>query len=98
MASRKTALKTPSRNATLEGVSPIAVVTDEAPEHRAKRYSFEFKIEGGGTSDWMSFVKENGKWVKLRPSDTSFISAVTAIEPEVMRLAFPHTITNRKTA
>jgi hypothetical protein len=53
-------------------------------------------IEGGGTSDWMAYIKEGGKWVKLRPSDTSFQSAVSAVEPEVMRLAFPHTMTKRK--
>jgi hypothetical protein len=44
----------------------------------------------------MSYVKEDGKWVQLRPSDTSFLSAVTAIEPEVMRKAFPHTNRTRQ--
>jgi hypothetical protein len=39
----------------------------------------------------MSFVKDNGEWLPLRQSATSFISAVTAIEPEVLRRAFPHT-------
>lgn len=39
----------------------------------------------------MSYVKEGERWVQLRPSDTSFLSAVTAIEPEMMRKAFPHT-------
>ncbi len=52
---------------------------------------WEFKIRGRGTSGWMSYVKEGGKWIQLRPSDTSFLSAVTAIEPEMMRKAFPHT-------
>jgi len=44
----------------------------------------------------MAWVKENGQWVQLRPSNTSFISAVAAIEPELMRLAFPHRTTERK--
>lgn len=39
----------------------------------------------------MSYVKIDDAWVPLRQSDTSFISAITAIEPEVLRLAFPHT-------
>jgi hypothetical protein len=56
---------------------------------------WELKITGSGTSNWMSWVKEKGKWVQLRPSETSFISAVAAIEPEIMRLAFPH-YTGRK--
>lgn len=57
---------------------------------------WHFKITGRGTSGWMSWVSENGAWVQLRPSNTSFISAVAAIEPEVMRLAFPHRTTERK--
>lgn len=57
---------------------------------------WEFKIRGRGTSGWMSYVKEDGEWVPLRASDTSFISAVSAMEPEVMRLAFPHRTTARK--
>jgi hypothetical protein len=44
----------------------------------------------------MSWVKEAGKWVQLRASETSFVSAVAAIEPEIMRLAFPHRATQRK--
>lgn len=51
---------------------------------------------GRGTSEWMSFVKEKGEWIPLRASNTSFISAVAAVEPEMMRLAFPHTVTGRK--
>jgi hypothetical protein len=63
---------------------------------KSPRQEWEFKIGGRGTSGWMSYVKENGAWLQLRPSETSFISAVAAIEPEVMRLAFPHTVTARK--
>lgn len=59
-------------------------------------YSWEFKITGRGTSGWMSWVKEGGRWVALRASETSFVSAVAAIEPEIMRLAFPHRATTRK--
>ncbi len=58
--------------------------------------SWEFKVSGRGTSGWMSWVKEGSKWVKLRASETSFVSAVAAIEPEIMRLAFPHRATQRK--
>lgn len=58
--------------------------------------SWEFKVTGRGTSGWMSWVKEGGSWVKLRASETSFISAIAAIEPEIMRLAFPHRATKKK--
>jgi hypothetical protein len=63
---------------------------DATPELNPVK-EWEFKIRGRGTSGWMSFVKDNGEWLPLRQSDTSFISAVTAIEPEVLRRAFPHT-------
>jgi hypothetical protein len=57
---------------------------------------WHFKITGKGTSGWMSWVQEGSTWVQLRQSNTSFISAIAAIEPEVMRLAFPHKVTARK--
>jgi hypothetical protein len=57
---------------------------------------WHFKITGRGSSGWMAWVLEYGTWVQLRPSNTSFISAVAAIEPELMRLAFPHKMTERK--
>lgn len=44
----------------------------------------------------MSWVQEDGAWVPLRASETSFISAVAAIEPELMRVAFPHRATQKK--
>ena len=86
----KTALKTRSIK-TLIATSP-KVATPEP--HDGSEWLF--KITGRGTSGWMSWVMEDGQWVQLRPSNTSFISAVAAIEPEVMRLAFPHRVTERK--
>lgn len=86
----KTALKTPFPAPTIDTRAKVAT-PELNPIHE-----WEFKITGRGTSGWMSWVKENGQWVKLRPSETSFISAVAAIEPEVMRLAFPHSSTERK--
>lgn len=44
----------------------------------------------------MSWVKEGGKWAPLRASETSFVSAIAAIEPEIMRLAFPHKVTAKR--
>ncbi len=58
--------------------------------------TWEFKVTGRGTSGWMSWVKEGKSWVPLRASETSFVSAVAAIEPEIMRLAFPHRATKKK--
>jgi hypothetical protein len=55
-----------------------------------------FCVTGKGTSGWMSWVQEEGRWVPLRASETSFISAVAAIEPELMRVAFPHRTTQKK--
>ncbi len=76
---------------------PIVTKPDATGEVKNPVQEWTFKITGRGTSGWMSWVKEGESWVKLRPSETSFISAVAAIEPEVMRLAFPHTVTKRKT-
>ena len=87
--SLKTLSKTRSPNIT--PVTSSKVVT---PEYQGS--CWEFRITGRGTSGWMSWVKEKGKWVKLRASETSFVSAVAAIEPEIMRLAFPHSTTQRK--
>lgn len=87
MSNPKTALKTPP---TIDSKPK-----DATPEKSPAR-EWEFKIRGRGTSGWMSYVKEEGQWVQLRASETSFISAVAAVEPEVMRLAFPHTVTKRK--
>jgi hypothetical protein len=58
------------------------------PNHK----EFYFKVVGSGTSGWMSYAKDgkNGEWYSLRPSNTSFLSASTAIEPELNRLAYPH--------
>ena len=71
---------------------PAATAAVVTPELNPVQ-EWEFKIRGRGTSGWMSYVKEGQDWVPLRQSETSFLSAVTAIEPEVMRLAFPHTAT-----
>lgn len=91
----------PKKNVIAPDALKTAVVT---PKPNAPN-EWVFKITGRGTSGWMSWVWEDhswqgcvcpGLWVKLRPSETSFISVVAAIEPEVMRLAFPHTVTKRK--
>lgn len=81
--SQRTASRTPST--TVSTATRKAATDDLNPVQ-----SWEFKVTGRGTSGWMSWVKEKGKWVQLRASETSFISAVAAIEPEIMRLAFPH--------
>src|SRR5580693_5324390 len=90
----KTASRIPSTT-TLPDTSP-KVATSESPSAAPKEElnpvnEWHFKVTGRGTSGWMSWVKEGEKWVPLRQSETSFLSAVTAIEPEIMRLAFPHT-------
>lgn len=92
MQNPKTVSKIPSPTDTPKAALPSPSATPE----RSPIQEWEFKITGRGTSGWMSWVKENGAWVQLRPSETSFISAVSAIEPEVMRLAFPHHATTRK--
>ena len=84
-------LKTVSKTPPTIAIKPRDVTRELNPIHE-----WEFKIRGRGTSGWLSFVKEGDEWVPLRPSETSFISAVAAIEPEVMRLAFPHTMTERR--
>lgn len=84
----KTALKTPS-------IKPVADTKAGTNEGNPIN-EWNFKVTGRGTSGWMSWVKEGVKWVPLRASETSFISAVAAIEPELMRLAFPHRATQRK--
>ena len=89
MPSLKTALKSQPISDTRSKPG-----TPELKSHPVQEW--EFKIRGRGTSGWMSYVKEAGEWVQLRASDTSFISAVSAIEPEVMRLAFPHRTTGKK--
>jgi hypothetical protein len=88
--SLKTASKTHSTT-----ISPATKAKADTPE-RSPVQEWEFKIRGRGTSGWMSFVKEDGEWIPLRQSETSFISAVAAIEPEVMRVAFPHSVTRRR--
>lgn len=88
--SQKTALKT--RSTTISSVTKAKAATSEINPVN----SWEFKVTGRGTSGWMSWVKEGSKWVQLRASETSFVSAVAAIEPEIMRLAFPHRATTRK--
>ena len=87
-------VKTVSKTRSTTAIKPSPrVATPESHEGN----EWNFKITGKGTSGWMSWVQEHGAWVQLRPSNTSFISAVAAIEPEVMRLAFPHRATERKT-
>ena len=74
-------------------ISPATKAPVDIPEEHSilnPVNSWEFKVTGRGTSGWMSWVKEKGKWAPLRQSETSFVSAVAAIEPEIMRLAFPH--------
>ncbi len=88
--SQKTVSKT--RSPITSSVTKAKVVTRELNPIN----SWEFKITGRGTSGWLSFVKEGDVWVPLRASETSFVSAVAAIEPEIMRLAFPHKATTRK--
>lgn len=75
----------------------IAPKSSAAIVESQKGNEWHFKVTGQGTSGWMSWVMENDAWVPLRASNTSFISAVAAIEPELMRLAFPHRATARKT-
>ena len=77
-----------------EGINPSAPSIQKPGTSPVS--SWEFKITGRGTSGWMSWVKEGKTWVQLRASETSFVSAVAAIEPEIMRLAFPHKTTGRK--
>lgn len=89
--SQKTVSKT--RSTTTSSATKAKV---DIPEKLNPVQSWEFKVTGRGTSGWMSWVKEAGKWVQLRASETSFVSAVAAIEPEIMRLAFPHRATQRK--
>jgi hypothetical protein len=79
-----------SQSATSKFTGNVGTIPEDSKE-------WNFKITGKGTSGWMSWVQENGVWVPLRQSNTSFISAVAAIEPELMRLAFPHKATERKT-
>lgn len=76
---------------------PANAIREETQHESHEGNEWHFKITGRGTSGWMSWVQEGGAWVQLRASNTSFISAVAAIEPEVMRLAFPHRTTERKT-
>ena len=93
--SQKTALKT--RSTTISSATKAKVaIPDPVPSGKSPIQSWEFKVTGRGTSGWMSWVKEGSKWVQLRASETSFVSAVAAIEPEIMRLAFPHRATTRK--
>ncbi len=87
--------KTVSRTRSTTTSSAISPKVD-IPETLNPINSWEFKVTGRGTSGWMSWVKEKGKWVPLRASETSFVSAVAAIEPEIMRLAFPHKAGARK--
>ncbi len=84
-------LKTVSKTRSIPATDPKAATLEVSPVS-----SWEFKVTGRGTSGWMSWVKEKGKWAPLRASETSFISAVAAIEPELMRLAFPHRATQKK--
>jgi hypothetical protein len=90
--SQKTASKTRSPN-TSSATKPKAATPEINPVN-----SWEFKVTGRGTSGWMSWVKEGSSWIPLRASETSFVSAVAALEPEIMRLAFPHKVTARKAA
>ncbi len=102
--SPKTATKTRSPKGTLQDASRERLATDEALRESQWRFEntspmdscWDFRITGRGTSGWMSWVKDGGRWVPLRASDTSFVSAVAAIEPEIMRLAFPHKAGARK--
>ena len=92
--SQKTASKT--RSTTTLSATKAKVATPEVQNGKSPIQAWEFKVTGRGTSGWMSWVKEGGKWVQLRASETSFVSAVAAIEPEIMRLAFPLKVTQRK--
>lgn len=91
--SQKTLSRT--RSTTTSSATKVRDVTNSEPELNPVN-SWEFKVTGRGTSGWMSWVREGSKWVPLRASETSFISAASAIEPELMRLAFPHHTTKRK--
>ena len=100
--SQKTVSRT--RSTTISSATKAKVATPNPESQYGNEWMF--KITGRGTSGWMSWVWEDpdrglpdrgvGQWVKLRSSNTSFISAVAAIEPELMRLAFPHHTTKRK--
>lgn len=91
--SQKTVSKT--RSMTTSSAIKAKAATPEASAPKPVN-SWEFKVTGRGTSGWMSWVKEGSRWVPLRASETSFVSAIAAIEPEIMRLAFPHNTTKRK--
>lgn len=93
--SQKTASRTHSLT-TSPDTNP-KVATSESKEELTPINEWHFKVTGRGTSGWMSWVKEGETWVPLRASETSFLSAITAIEPEIMRLAFPHSSTQRRT-
>lgn len=67
---------------------PITVTRKAAT---SKPQEFYFKVIGQGTSGWMAYASTDGStWYPLRPSETSFLSVATALEPELNRLAFPH--------
>lgn len=89
--SQKTVSKT--RSTTISAAIKAKV---DIPETLKPTNEWIFKVTGRGTSGWMSWVKEGSRWVPLRASETSFVSAIAAIEPEIMRLAFPHRATNKK--
>lgn len=92
--SQKTALKT--RSPSTSSATKVKAVIPSPVSGKSPIQSWEFKVTGRGTSGWMSWVKEGSTWCQLRASETSFVSAIAAIEPEIMRLAFPHRATTRK--
>jgi hypothetical protein len=47
-------------------------------------------IKYKGNNAWMAMVQEDGKWVALRPSKTTFESVQSSLFDEAVHWAFPH--------